>query len=196
MLSFFECLWPQSYRVERSAKTLPSRSSVKYNWQVKIKLLFTLSLCFLLTGCVGPAENANRANTSQANQANAANKAKDNADELALMIPLSVEPEDAVWRDETVAGQRKLTAVLLYTSANADQIAERAAAHGPKQPSSIEPAEWFPAELISQSELSTDSTALPAEAMPANDFVQAPFTEGKLTRVNGTDYFVLELFVK
>jgi hypothetical protein len=168
---------------------------VKYNWQVKIKLFFTLSLCLLLTGCVGPAENANRANSSN-QAANAANKAKDNADELALMIPLSVEPEDAVWRDETVAGQRKLTAVLLYTSANADQIAEQAAVHGAKQPSSIEPADWFPAELISQSELSTDSTALPAEAFPANDFIQAPFTQGKLTRVNGTDYFVLELFIK
>jgi hypothetical protein len=35
---------------------------------------------------------------------------------------------------------------------------------------------------------------LKGAAYAANDFLQSPYNNGKLTRINDTNYFVLELF--
>jgi hypothetical protein len=176
--------------------------SSEYNWLVKIKRRSFLAGVILAASvsisCVGTSENANATNSvGEANAASNANKANDNADELAMIIRLPAEPEDAVWRDEPAgAGSglaaRKLTAVLLFSPANADKIVSAASAHGAKQDTKIEVASWYPTELISQSELAVEPD-LPGEAFSGADFVQEPFTIGKLTRVSGTDYFILEL---
>ena len=69
-------------------------------------------------------------------------------------------------------------------------VAETGAAGTPE--SSIAVESWFPDELIAQSEMSGDS-ALKGVSYPANAFVQEPYTVGKITRIEGTDYFILEL---
>ena len=51
---------------------------------------------------------------------------------------------------------------------------------------------WFPEELTAQSQLSGEGV-LKGTAYAANEFFNIPYGSGKVTRIRGTDYFVLEL---
>jgi hypothetical protein len=123
---------------------------------------------------------------------------KDNPEELALIIKMPVESEDAIWLEtpagpgDAESGQRKLTAVLLLTSANAEKVVSDSLKYGPPEDVVIEIAEWFPVELISQSELS-GGTGLAGTSYRADIFFQEPYVTGRLIRITGTDRFVLEL---
>ena len=112
------------------------------------------------------------------------------ANRLGLAIYYNVDRFDAV--TTTAFELKKSLHDMLFSPANADKVVSDASVHGPKQESKIEVASWYPAELISQSELAVEPD-LPGEAYSGADFVQEPFKTGKLTRVTGTDYFILEL---
>jgi hypothetical protein len=172
------------------------------------KIFIALLIAAIFTGC---ASN-NIANSNEANQnANSANSngaasTKDDADELELIIKLPFHPEDAVWREDVFgktgdnrmpAGptDKKLTAVLRFLKDDADKITAQAEKYKPASPEVINSENWFPNELVAQSQTSGDET-LKGKSYAANDFYNAPYSEGKLTRIEGTDYFVLELFAK
>jgi hypothetical protein len=122
-----------------------------------------------------------------------------------MVIKLPFHPEEAVWREEILGkpgGNRvpaptdkKLTAVLRFLEADADQIVAQAEKYKPAANHKISTESWFPAELIAQSQTSGDDT-VKGKSYSANDFFNAPYTEGRITRIEGTDYFVLELFTK
>jgi hypothetical protein len=147
---------------------------------------FLLSLTLLSVGC-GPEPGGGNSTTSSNSQVtsnvNAAKKANDNLEELGMLIKLTDEPEDVVWRDEPSAGGRKLTAVILYLPASTDKIIAEAEKHGAVSDTSIEPPDWFPKELISQSELS--GGLLQGKQYQANDFLQSPYSSGRLVRIEG-----------
>jgi hypothetical protein len=90
---------------------------------------------------------------------------------------------------------KKLTAVLRFLNEDADKIVAQAASVKAAAPSTINTEKWFPPELIAQSRTSGDDT-LKGLSYPANDFYNAPYSDGTFTRIDGTDYFVLELFAK
>jgi hypothetical protein len=163
---------------------------------MKFYLPFSLILSSLLFAACAPEPDANSAsNKIQSNtDSNAAKKANDNLEELGMLIKLTDEPEDVAWRDEPFGGGRKLTAVILYLPASTNKIISDAEMHGPATDTSVEPADWFPKELISQSELSGGS--LQGKQYPANDFFQAPYSGGRLIRIEGTDYIIVELSTK
>jgi len=132
-----------------------------------------------------------------------ANSIKDNVEELELTIKLPAHPEEALWREDKMNVQgdapaqdgKKLTAVLKFTAEDAARIVAQTETYRPATPAQVETESWFPAELIAQSELSGDET-LKGNAYAANDFMQPPFADGKLTRLENSNYFILELFAR
>ena len=169
----------------------------------KIIIIFVIAIFF---AACSPSETIT-SNSNQANQTAAANSnsVKNNPDELEMLIKLPFPPEDVDFREdalgktnnERVPGptDKKLVAVLLFKKEDADKIVAQAEKIKAPTPEIINTEIWFPAELIAQSQMSGDET-LKGLSYPANDFYNAPYSDGKITRIEGTDYFVLELLAK
>ena len=142
----------------------------------------------------GADANANSADSSNANiSSNSAQSANDNIEELGMLVTLPFEPEDSSWKETTSAdGTKKLTAAIRFSDANADKVAAAAAQHRAPVPEKLATESWFPPELISQGDISGES-ALNGQSYAANDFIRPPYSEGKLIRIENSDYFILEL---
>ena len=149
--------------------------------------------------------NSNIANANQAVNVTRKNiYAKDDTVELGKVVNLPATPEESDWREEPISVQqsgnqspisnkRKLTAVLKFSAEDAQRIVEQAEKYDAPKSAAINTEDWFPAELIAQSQLSGDET-LKGTAYAANDFILQPYTSGRIARIEETDYFVLELF--
>lgn len=157
---------------------------------MKFYLPLFLTLSSLLFGaCLGEPGTNSAAPGNQANaNSSALKKANDNLEELGMLVKVPYEPEDVLWLEEP---GRKLTVVLLYLPADVQKVVADAEKHGDATNVPIEPADWFPKELISQQDLSGEP--LQGKQYPANEFFQAPYNSGRLVRIDGTDYFVVEL---
>lgn len=172
-------------------------------------LVFALlsSLCWLSACKVYDDFNAN-ANSNLANtnlaviNANTDTPAKDSAAELGKLVNLPFIPEDVDWREESGAennenqaasNNRRIIAVLKFSPEDTKKVIEQAEKYNPPAEATVEAQEWFPAELTTQTQLSGGEN-LKGTAYPANDFVLPPFNNGRLTRINETDFFVLELY--
>lgn len=144
------------------------------------------------TSCAKPGtvENANF-NTGSA--ASNSNSAKTNAEELGLLLNIPFEPEDVAWKQADDG--KKLKAVLLLKQEDADALIRDAAAITPPRLADVSSETWFPAELIAQSGLSSEDTLKGVSYAP-NTFLQPPYTSGRVTRIENTDYFVLEVEAK
>ena len=162
-----------------------------------VVILALISSAAAFFGCVSANDNANI--TAAAGSSNSplenANLAKTNAEELGLLVNLPYEPtdEDVVWKLD--AAGKKLTAVLRFSSEDAKKVVAGAAGREAPQNTTISSETWFPPELIAQSEMSGDDS-LKGLSYTANSFFQAPYASGRIVRVEGTDYFVLELSAK
>lgn len=173
-----------------------------------ISVFLLLSVGAFWLGCNRqPAENSvvNQAYTPNENANQSSNVTKDDA-ELGLIVKLPFEPEEAVWREESLAAKnpanrapvqtgKKLIAVVKFSAENSSRVVEQAQTYGAPQSVKIGTEIWFPAELIALSELSGDET-LKGNSYAANDFFQPPYAEGKITRIENSDFFVLELTAK
>jgi hypothetical protein len=171
-------------------------------------LVFLSSLCWL-PACkeyddVNANANLNAANANQTISAvNKDTPPKDSAAELGKLINLPFMPEEADWREEpavqnnnnqaSAASNRRIIAVLKFSPEDTKKVIEQAEKYNPPAEATLEAHDWFPAELTTQSQLSGDET-LKGIAYPANDFALPPFNNGRLTRINETDFFVLELY--
>jgi len=154
-----------------------------------------------------PANNVNADSSNQtANLNENANLTKDNTENLKVIIKIPFEPEETVWREDAMnernaenrdfsATDKKLTAVLRFSAEDADKIVAQAETYRQPSPTEIGTEDWFPAELIAQSELSGNET-LKGIGYAATDFSQPPFVDGRLTRIENSNYFVLELYTK
>ena len=163
-----------------------------------VTTLLTISLVLttqFLLSCSSSVDNSAPANAASVTNtaSNAANSANDNVEELGMLATLPLEPEEASWKETNAPdGKRKLTAVIRYSGENAAKIAAQAGQHRAAVPVELSTEEWYPSELISQSELSGD-TMLKGQSYAADDFYREPYNDGKLTRVENTDVFILEL---
>lgn len=148
-----------------------------------------------LTSCSSGVDNSAPANAAvNINAAsNSANTANDNIEELGMLVTLPYEPEDTSWKETTAPdGTKKLVAAIRFSDENAEKVISQAAQHQPAVPAELSPEEWYPTELISQSEISGTSL-LKGQSYAANDFYREPYNHGRITRVEDTDYFILEL---
>ncbi len=153
-----------------------------------------VSLAFGLTlhlGCVGGDQNANGRPIGAANSGSSpVNVAKTNVEELTLLVNVPYETEDVVWKEDPAG--KKVVAVMLFSPADADAIVAEAGKFGPPQQVSVAVETWYPSELIAQGEMSGDN-ALKGISYPANSFFQPPYSTGRIARIEGLPYFVLEV---
>lgn len=157
-------------------------------------LFFVLANLLFIFGC-GEEQKANQnsQNQSSANsQDNVQNKASDSIENLLELVRLPVIPEEVVWREYTNTNPKKITAVLKFEPEelpNFTAIVEKN-----KLADSVEVGveTWFPQELTAQSQLSGEGV-IKGTAYSANEFYNIPYGNGRITKIQGTDFFVLEL---
>jgi hypothetical protein len=164
-----------------------------YNYRMTSKPLgftaFLILALSLMAGCGGQESNSGA--TNRPNRPSDSNPPKTNVEELGVIVKIPYETEDIVWKNYSEA--KRIVAVLRFSSANANKIVTEAG--GTPEGKSVPVETWFPAELTAQSEMSGDN-ALKGIAYPATAFYQEPFVAGKVTRIDGTDYFILDLTAK
>jgi cell division septation protein DedD len=176
--------------------------------QTKYIYVFLISV-FFFSGC-GANENKNISPQSKATETSGLNAEsvnvnlpKDDVVELSKIINLPLTPEEVIYKEinsntdkdgKTVPAtdEKKLIAVLKFSAQGANQIVAQAEKYKPPVGAEIDAENWFPAELVAQSQLSGDET-LKGTEYAANEFLQPPFSNGKITRISDTDFFVLEL---
>jgi hypothetical protein len=100
-------------------------------------------------------------------------------------------PDPSTSPDTTLT--KRMIAVLLFTRENAAKLSEGLGRSHPPIAESLDPDSWYPAELIAQSNVRGDGK-LSGQSYAADEFLQPPYTQGKITRIENTDYFILELF--
>lgn len=159
-------------------------------------LLIAIFTLFFVNSCNKSSVENTNANQNTANTANpeTTKAPKDNVEELSSLIKLPEMPEEAVWREEDIENPKgkKLTAVLKYSQENIGKIAGSAENNKPPAPVQIGTEDWFPDELTAQTQLSGNET-LKGTAYGANDFYNPPYQNGKLIKIQDTNYFILEL---
>ncbi len=137
----------------------------------------------------GPSNAGNGSNAVNSTT-NTSREPRTNAEELGLIVNLPYESDEAIWKED--AARKKVTAVLRFSPDVAKTIVGQAEKVRPPLDVQIPAESWFPAELVAQSQMSGDAN-LKGKAYAAKDFYMEPYTDGTITRVDGTDYFVLEL---
>lgn len=136
------------------------------------------------------SRNSNQIETADGENAN---PAKDDVDELGKIIKLPLLPEEVnYWEETSTERNREIVAVLKFSPENAAQLVSHIEKIKPPFDSQIDADSRFPAELVAQSQLSGDET-LKGKSYAADDFLQPPYKSGKITRIENTDYFVVEL---
>ncbi|MFN6963209.1 MAG: hypothetical protein ACK4S4_05510 [Pyrinomonadaceae bacterium] len=156
--------------------------------------LVVLSLLVVTAAsCAGGDADTGPSNTSvQAANANT-DSARTNVEELGMLVNVPYESEEVFWKED--AGRKRLVAVLMFPSSEAERLVADAAKLRAPEPVSMTPESWFPPELVAQGEMSGDST-IKGQAYAADAFLQPPYSEGRIARIDGTDYFVLEVFAR
>ncbi|MCY7377117.1 MAG: hypothetical protein LH472_14245 [Pyrinomonadaceae bacterium] len=159
-----------------------------------------LLMVIFLNACSGnKSENSNAApNANRASVQTIETNAQDNVEELAKIVKLPRPPEEATYNEinlpakNAAPNEKRLVAVLKFSPEDAAAIAAAAEKYQPPVASDIDAETWFPPELVAKSQ-ETGDEFLKGIEYAANDFVQSPYLNGKLTRLNDTNYFVLEL---
>ena len=148
----------------------------------------------ILTACGGNEANSNsKGSTGSDGNGENAPVAKTNVEELGMLVNVPYESEDVVWMD--FPKQKKIVAVLRFSQAEASRLTVDAEKIRPAQPTTITSEKWFPPELIAQGNLTGDDT-LKGRSYAANAFFQDQYNDGRITRIEDTDYFILELSAK
>ncbi len=146
----------------------------------------------ILSGCSARTENSNAANTAvTTNPSNASTAGpKDNVEELGMLVRLPFEPEEVAWEEKPE--QKKLIAVIRFSPENAQKMAAEVAKNGQGSIETLTVESWYPNELIAQGELTGEST-VKGQSYPADSFLNPPYTTGKITRIENTDYYILQM---
>lgn len=158
---------------------------------------------YLMSGCAGrPVPGTNNSAASNADQQNSNRAvepgmegAKDNAEELGTLVRMPYEPEDLAWKEFSSQQGRRLLAVFQLTDDDSRKLIEAASKIRPGSAVSITSEKWFPKELITQNEMSGDG-GIQATSYAADEFLQPPYSEGSVSRVDNTNFFVLEVIAR
>lgn len=176
-----------------------------------VNLTATCLLALLLLAGCGNADltngnsNSFAQNSNQISGANGenSNSAQDDIEELGKIIKLPLAPEEVNYWEEnfkkpaaesqnTGRAGKKLVVVLKFSPENAALLTGQIERIRLPVDSQIDAENRFPAELVAQSQLSGDES-LKGKSYAADDFFQPPYSDGKITRIENSDYFVLEL---
>ncbi len=157
-------------------------------------ILIMITCLAFLGGCVGSDRmQSNSTSAPTLPTTENANTAKTNVEELGVLVNVPYEAEDIAWKDD--AANKRLIAVLRFSAEDSAKLVEEAEKVRPPQHVNLPTEAWFPAELIAQSDLSGDDT-LKGNSYAATNFLLEPYINGSITRIENTDYFVLEVSAK
>ena len=161
-------------------------------FQMRVFFIF-IAVIFLLSACVGKESANQNANLAENNKKNAnLNPPKDDIEEFAKIVNLSLTPEEVTWRETDAQNSKKLIAVLKFSAQDTQTIVSQAEKHKPAVPAELDAETWFPPELIAKSQESGDET-LKGSEFAANDFFLNDYKNGRVVRINDSNFFVLEL---
>jgi hypothetical protein len=120
--------------------------------------------------------------------------ANDDIAALGNQVLLPAVPEEVRFVEQDVknTSDKKLTAVMRFTAEDAKNLAAQAEKHRPAEAVEIGTENWFPEELVAQSQLS-GTESLNGNAYAPTDFMQLPYKGGRLIKIENSNYFVLEL---
>lgn len=161
--------------------------------RLRLAPILTLIAFSALVGACGGEKTVGNANLILPASTKNAAAAKTNVEELGMLVTIPYETEDIVWKEDEA--NKKLVAVLRFSPTDAAKVVAEAEKIRPAQPANLASESWYPPELVAQSSTSGDST-LNGKSYAANTFLQPPYTSGTLTRIDNTDYFVLEASAK
>ena len=153
-------------------------------------LLTPLIFVPALTNCSSPGSNNAASNTAANSTNSAASGPLDNVEELGMLVNLPVQPDEVAWKEDPATKQ--LTAVLRFSSENAARMADEISKNGQPTSETLPVETWYPAELIAQGELTGEST-VKGRSFPAEPFLNPPYTKGRISQVENTDYFILQI---
>lgn len=158
-------------------------------------ILALFSISALSSACGGSANTAaNSATSTSSNQSNSnANSVRSNVEELGLLVTVPYEAEDVVWKE--YPSQKRIIAVFRFSPADSTKLIAEAEKFGASEAATVTSETWFPAELTAQSEMTGEDT-INGHAYAANQFFQEPYTNGRLVRIDNTDFFVLDVTAK
>ena len=125
----------------------------------------------IFTSCSAPADNSASANAEGNRIAAVPKKANDQPEELGMLINFTLEPEDILWRQ--FEAEKKIVAVFRLDAEDTRKLADALAAAAPGSPYSVQVEDWFPPELVTQSETS-GGTALDGTAFQRTCFIKTP----------------------
>lgn len=168
-------------------------------------MLTLLSLTFGAASCVTPdVRSDNTSSTSAASETTAGSpqetpkpETNDDPEEFAKLVTLPAQPVDVIWIEEAVGNpanptDRKLRAAVRFKTEDTTRIIESAKKFSPAEPFKLDAEDWFPDEIIAQTQTSGDQS-LDASVYHANDFLMAPFQDGRLIKIERSDFIILEL---
>lgn len=144
----------------------------------------------IFSSCSAPDGNSAPTNFEGNRVASVPKKANDKAEELGMLVNFNLEPEDILWQQ--AESPKRIIAVFRLDEEDTKKVIELLTARSQGAAKTVAVEDWFPAELIAGGE-TTGSSTVDGTAYPADDFYQAPFSQGTITRINDTDFFVLEI---
>jgi hypothetical protein len=121
------------------------------------------------------------------------NRARTNVEELGMLVNVPYDAEEVAWKENEK--EKRVIAVLRFSNADVARIIADAEKVRQPEAAVIQCEAWFPAELIAQGEMSGDDT-LKGTAYAANTFLQEPYSAGRITHIENTAYFVLDVSAK
>lgn len=164
-----------------------------------IALLAISSGCARLSNTVASTNSNDSANGSQS-------RTHDDLEELRGLIEISLEADEVTWQEQTVTadeplggdrktGTKRLIAVLRFEGAEAQKFQASLTGMGKGEPASVPVENWFPAELVAKGQTDSESR-LKGLAYPASGFAKPPYTQGRLVQIEGTRYFLFEMYAQ
>lgn len=164
-------------------------------------LLLTASFLLGITACGKSSIGGSTSNTS-ADSAQALTN--DDLEELQGLVYLPVDPDEVSWRERPLTeseaasagskeGASRLVAVLRYEGDNAQKFSTSLAGLGKGEPGTAAVETWYPAELIAKGQTGTEET-VKVTKYSADSYAKPPYRKGRLFRVEGIDFYILELF--
>lgn len=151
-------------------------------------VILTLFGAVLISGC--GAGEASKANSESALPSPDPNAPRSSVEELGLIIRLPYEAEDCLWKQDPET--KTITAVLRFDEEDTGKLAAEVEKLRTGEDASIPMQTWFPGDMIVDSDLRGDDQ-LHGKSYPADPFFLEPYNAGRLLRITGTDYWVLEI---
>lgn len=157
-----------------------------------IAIFASISIGITVSGCESSDPAPQNAYSVAVNNANSASRTvtSTNVEELGLYVNIPYDVEDIAFRGPGAG--KHILAVLKFSHSDAEKAAAEASRIKPPAEASASVEDWYPEELTAMADLSGDDTIKVTVYSPAQ-FANEPYTNGRLMRVGGTDYFILDI---